>query len=268
VANGTIHAISDSIVALDQDERIVFINHAAELMFGVADAEVRGIKIGDLCVFSPSKALSALLPFPIPNDAALPVSWDRRCVIMSTVRGKIPVELIRTPISGANESSAGHVLSIRDISDTFSAQAVKSRLAAIVSNSYDAILSIDPDLLVVSWNLGAERIYGFSSDDMLGKSIQTIAVNDADRNGFQAIVELALSGQDVGRFETRRRTRSGKIITISMSISPIRDPEGNVNEIACIERDVSAEKEYEESLILAKRSAEDLSRAKSGSCRI
>ena len=262
--NGTIHAISDGIVALDQDDRIIFMNNAAELLLGVSDSRARGAAIEEFCSFVPNKMLSGLNSNPdgVEGIAGL---VDRNCrwLMMTTRSSKLPVELIRTTIRGSNSENAGHVLSIRDISETIAAVAAKSRLAAIVSNSYDAILSIDPSATIVSWNLGAERIYGFTEAEMIGKSVQDLAADSAGRERFRESVDLVLSGKDAVSFETLRRSRSGKYISIAMSLSPMRDAEGNVVEIACIERDVSAEKDYEESLILAKRNAEESSRVKS-----
>jgi two-component system sensor histidine kinase/response regulator len=255
--NGTIHAISDGIVALDQDERIIFMNSAAEALFGVADRDARGLGIGEFCAFMPNDMLSGLKNRPDAEER------DARWMMMSTRSSRIPVELIRTTIRGSNSDNAGHVLSIRDISETITSVAAKTRLAAIASNSYDAILSIDPSLTILSWNLGAERSYGFTESEMIGKNVQDLAVDGAARDRFRKAVEVVLAGGDAGTIETLRRSRSGKLISVAVSLSPLRDAEGNAVEIACIERDVSAEKEYEESLILAKRNAEESSRVKS-----
>ncbi len=259
---GTMHAISDGVVALDEEDRIVFMNEAAERLCLLPGPYVRGTPIDSICSFQENKALVALFGSPslgAGDDDERELQW----VTMVLPDAKVPVELIKSTIRGPNGERTGHVLSIRDIAKDISAAAAKTRLAAIVSNSYDAILSIDPERTILSWNLGAELMFGYSSEEMIGRSIDEMMGSETDKAHFMSFVKRVSDEKEVGRFDLVKRCKSGKTISVSAALSPLRNAEGLVSEIACIERDISAEKEYEASLVQAKLNAEESSRVKS-----
>ena len=257
--NGTLNAISDAVVALDTEDRIVFMNRSSELLFKAEVSAARGRPLNEFCAFSENAALSSLYEKHNDGSAAAESSW----LELQLASGKIPVELIRTGILGNKEGGpAGRVLVIRDISELVRAVETRSRLSAIVANSYDAILAVGPDLRIVSWNFGAELMYGYIGAEVIGTPLLDLIPEERDRTQLRVIADLVLSGREAGRVESIRRCRSGKVIPVSMSLSPVRDAAGSVVELACIERDVSAEKEYESSLVKAKLAAEEASRTK------
>lgn len=254
--DGTLNAIADAVVALDASGRVVFLNRAAELLLGPAGAP--GSADPAALVFEDSPVLSSLAAARGGGRAEAAPEW----VFMTTSAGKRPVELTRTSIPAGPGGGGGTVLAIRDIGDVVEAEAARSRLSAIVANSYDAIVSVDPGLRILSWNFGAELMYGYSAAEMVGRQLGFLMPDERDRSHLRDLADVVLNGGEVGRFDAPRKCRSGKIVTASLSLSPIKDAQGRVAEIACIERDVSAEKEYEASLIKAKIVAEEASRAK------
>lgn len=121
------------------------------------------------------------------------------------------------------------------------------RLAAIVRCSGDAILSVTMDGLIDTWNAGAERIFGYRTDEVLGKSIDILAPMGRT-NEYRRNLARIRDGQDIENFEVRRLRKDGREITISLSLSPIPDAEGNVIGAAGIARDVTVQKRVEERL--------------------
>jgi PAS domain S-box-containing protein len=112
------------------------------------------------------------------------------------------------------------------------------RLAAIVESSDDAIVSKDLNGIVTSWNRAAERIFGYTAAEMVGRSIRTII--PADRQSEEDVVLAKIRrGEKVEHFETIRCHKSGKRIPISLTVSPIRDEDGTVIGASKIARDVS-----------------------------
>lgn len=113
-----------------------------------------------------------------------------------------------------------------------------AHLAAIVQNSQDAIISKTLDEIVTSWNPGAEKLFGYKAEEMIGKSILQIIPPDRTEEELM-ILERLRNGQSVEHFETQRMHKSGAILDISLTISPIRDSKGNVVGVSKIGRDIT-----------------------------
>ena len=137
------------------------------------------------------------------------------------------------------------VVVITDIIERRQTQVDSSRLAAIVESSDDAIVSKDLDGIVTSWNQGAERMFGYSAAEMVGTSIRRLI--PADRQDEEAhILEKIRRGERVQHFETLRRTKDGRTISVSVAASPIKDATGTVIGASKVARDISARKRAEE----------------------
>ena len=115
-------------------------------------------------------------------------------------------------------------------------------LAAIVESSDDAIISKSLDGIITSWNAGAQRIFGYSADEVIGKPITVLIPQDLWHEETE-ILERLRSGERVDHFETTRVRKDGSIIAISLTISPIRDTAGAITGISKIARDVTEHKE-------------------------
>jgi PAS domain S-box-containing protein len=135
----------------------------------------------------------------------------------------------------------------RDITDSKSEERARERLAAIVESSDDAIFSFDLDKRVTSWNAAAERIYGYKSGEMLGQTISVLLPEDRV-NEENTILERIHRGENIEHFETQRRRNDGRIIDVSLTISPIRDRLGRVVGVSKITRDISERKVTERAL--------------------
>ncbi|MCA9034868.1 MAG: response regulator [Planctomycetaceae bacterium] len=138
----------------------------------------------------------------------------------------------------------------------------RRRLAAIVESTYDAILSKDPGGIITSWNKGAERLYGFSADEAVGQSIEIILPGSL-RQEEREIQESIRTGQRLEQFETQRQRKSGEVINVSLTLSPLMNEEGRVIGTASIERDITRRKEAQHRLQEAMEVAEAANLAKS-----
>lgn len=138
----------------------------------------------------------------------------------------------------------------------------RRRMAAIVESSYDAILSKDPDGVITSWNEGAERLYGYSAAEAIGQST-TIILPEGREEEEPEIQEALKSGERLEQFETKRRHKNGDEISVSLTMSPLRDSRGKIIGSASIERDMTRRKERQIQLQQAIVAAEQASLAKS-----
>jgi PAS domain S-box-containing protein len=113
-----------------------------------------------------------------------------------------------------------------------------SWLTAIIESADDAIISKTLDGIITSWNQGAERIFGFTAAEAIGRHI-TILIPDDLRDEELVIINRIKSGQRIDHYETTRRTKTGALLDISLSVSPIKGPDGNVVGASKIARDVT-----------------------------
>jgi PAS domain S-box-containing protein len=120
-------------------------------------------------------------------------------------------------------------------------------LAAIVESSDDAIFSKTLDGSIMTWNHAAEKIYGYHADEIIGRSVSLL--QPTDRLGeLRTILERLKNGKKVDQFETMRVAKDGRLLTVSLTISPIRDAQGQVIGASTIARDISRAKFAEQSL--------------------
>lgn len=134
----------------------------------------------------------------------------------------------------------------RDTTERVLAEQERARLAALVESSDDAIISRNLDGSVLSWNRGAERMYGYSSSEMIGRQMEVL--EPAEKRGELAEVLKIQSAGERRQIETRRRTRDGEIIDISLSLFPVRDARGDVVAVGGIGRDIGERIRWAETL--------------------
>jgi PAS domain S-box-containing protein len=127
---------------------------------------------------------------------------------------------------------------------TESTDAIARRLAAIVESSDDAIVSKDLNGIVLSWNQAAERMFGFTAEEMIGSSIRRIIPDDRQFEEDTVLASIR-AGRRVDHFETVRKGRDGSLVPISLSVSPVLDAEGTVVGASKIARDISDRKHAE-----------------------
>ena len=130
----------------------------------------------------------------------------------------------------------------------------RSRLAAIVDSSSDAIIAKLFDGTIVSWNDGAKRIYGYTAEEAVGRTTRIILPEGVE-NEESEIRRAVRDGRRLVQFETRRRNKAGELLFVSVTVSPIRDSRGRIIGSATIERDISERKRRERELERARRDA-------------
>ena len=123
----------------------------------------------------------------------------------------------------------------------------KAFLAAIVDSSADAIIGKRLDGTVVSWNRGAERLYGYSALEMVGSPISRLVPKGCEED-VPAILARIRRNERVANYETRRRHRDGNILDVSLTVSPVHDESGSVVAAATIARDITERKRLDEKL--------------------
>ena len=131
----------------------------------------------------------------------------------------------------------------------------KERLAAIVQFSDDAIISKDLDGIITSWNKGAERLFGYSAEDTIGKSI-AILIPPERHHEEHTILGRIRRGDRIEHYETVRQHKDGSLIDVSLTISPMRDAEGKIVGASKIARDITERRRSEAQMSILAREAE------------
>lgn len=264
-----LETLPDAIVAVNRDGIIIQVNSQAQELFGYSRDELIGQKIEILVPESyrrqhhQHRANFAQAPKTRRMGADLDLYGRRRN------GSEFPVEISLSPVS--TEDGMIVLSAIRDISDRKriaeelrraneelhrrTAEQLgeyRARLASIIDSSEDAILSKDMNGTITSWNKGAEHIYGYDSEEVIGKHISVLAPGDrADE--IPKILQRIAGGESIDHFESVRITKDGRHLDVSISVSPLRDTADAIVGASVIARDITAQKRSESQLRQAQK---------------
>jgi PAS domain S-box-containing protein len=242
-ARTIVNTAYDAFVAIDQSGAITDWNPQAEATFGWTRKEVLGRKLAETIVPRRfrrlhKKGLSYFLP------AGKGAVLNRRIELAALHKDghEFQVETTITPVQVGDEYAFNAF--IHDITERKQAETTRGRLAAIVESSDDAIIGTNLDGRITSWNKGAVWLYGYSTEEAIGKPITTLVPKDR-RDEVAAIVERERAGERVEHFETICLRKDGSRVDVSLTISPILDADGVITGASTIARDVTARKRAE-----------------------
>ena len=238
-----LNTIADPIIVLSPDLRVQAGNRAFYAMFGVSRDQTQGVSLYKLVnhAFELPQLRAqleatltgghAFQPFEMKHD--FPVIGPRT-IILDARQFTLP-----------RQSRRMIVLVFHDITARKQTEATGAYLACIVESSDDAIVSKSLEGIIKSWNKGAERLFGYAAEEMIGKSIAILIPQDRS-NEEPAILERIKRGERVDHYETVRMRKDGSLIDISLSVSPIKDVEGKIIGASKIARDNTGKKKVEE----------------------
>lgn len=230
----------DAIVSKDLNGIVRSWNPAAERLFGYTAAEMIG------------RPMLVVIPEDRHGEERMILGRIRegdRVEHLRTVRVRkdgesINVSMTVSPIRDAQGDVVGASNIARDDSLRIEAETANEHLAAIIASSDDAIVSKDLDGTVRSWNRGAERLFGYLAEEMIGQPI--LKLLPADRQFEEtSILDRIRRGERIDHFETIRVRKDGRLVDVSVTISPIRDSTGRVVGASKVARDISERKMFE-----------------------
>jgi PAS domain S-box-containing protein len=236
-----VESSDDAIASKDLDGIILTWNRGAERLFGYTADEVIG------------KPITILIPPELHYEETLILGRIRRGEGVDhyeTVRrrkdgSEVEVSLTVSPIKDAHGRVIGASKIARDISDRREAERSARQLAAIVASSEDAIVGKDLDGIILTWNRGAERLFGYTADEVTGKPI-TILIPPERHDEETLILGRIRRGERVDHYETVRRRKDGSQVEVSLTVSPIKNAHGRVIGASKIARDITDRKRAEE----------------------
>jgi len=159
-------------------------------------------------------------------------------------RHVIPAPRILRNIHG---KITGAINSLFDITERKRAETAAMRLAAVVQSSHDAVAAKTLNGIITDWNQSAERIFGYKPKEIIGKSVLTLIPKDRQREE-QEILRRIRRGESLDHYQTVRRRKDGQLIDVSLTISPIKNPKGEIVGVSKIARDITDQKQTERRL--------------------
>jgi len=228
-------SIGDNFIALDHNWRFAYINRAATAVLGKRREELLGKNIFEEYPGLSGSRVGAIYHQVYENEA--PANFEHFHRATSTW-----FEANVYPSKGGGIS-----IYFVDITQRKRDEAEVARLATLVESSDDAIMSVAPDGVIQSWNEGAVRLYGYTSEEAIGKSVYMLLPPNHLREEDHLLERMRL-GERVEHFESVRVRKDGRQIHVSLSISPIRNAKGLIIGVSGIARDVTARVQLEEKL--------------------
>src|SRR5829696_1083642 len=229
-----VESSDDAIVSKDLNGIVTSWNRAAERMFGYTAAEAVG------------RSIRMIIPADRQSEEEMVLSRIRTgesITHFETIRQRkdgslIPISLTVSPIHDEAGQVIGASKIARDISDRIRADMASRRLTAVVESSDDAIVTKDLTGIITSWNPAAERIFGYSEAEAIGRSVRML-IPDELQNEEDVVLARLRAGEKIDHYETVRRHRDGTRRIVSLTISPIRNDRGEIVGASKVARDVT-----------------------------
>jgi two-component system, cell cycle sensor histidine kinase and response regulator CckA len=240
VIAGLLEAAPDATVLVDSGGRIVVVNEQAELLFGYPRDELAG-QLVEILIPDAVKAAHSRLRAGYPADAeprpmvaGLDLSGQRRDG--TTFPAEISLATFDTG-QGIVVSAA-----IRDVTEKRQAALAQAWLTSIIESAHDAVVSLDLDGRIRTWNPGAERLYGFTAAEIIGRSIDVLIPADQHDDVHSLYAALA-RGEKTEGYQADRFRKDGTAITVVATTAFIADKAGTITGISVMVRDISAQQQ-------------------------
>ncbi|PWT91295.1 MAG: hypothetical protein C5B54_05575 [Acidobacteria bacterium] len=244
--NVTLSSIGDAVIAANHDGLISFMNPVAEKLTGWPLQEAIGKPLENVFQIMNEETRQRV------TNPALKAMQDggiyglaNHTVLIARNGVEIAIDDSGAPIRDHEGKIIGAILVFRDIAERRLADRIAANLAEIVKSSEDAIITKNLDGVITSWNRAAERMFGYTAEEAIGRSI-TIIIPPERLEEEQTILTRLRQGERVEHFETVRVSKDGNPIDISLTVSPMRDSEGRTIGASKIARNITERKFVEQ----------------------
>ena len=221
------------ITRCSRDLRYVFVSRAYARMLGRNAADIQGRSIVEIMG---EEGFATIKPHIERVLTGAPVEYENDVSFAGV--GQRTLHVVYTPDLDEERRIIGWIASIVDVTDRKSAGDARTLLASIVDSSFDAIITKDLDGIVTSWNGAAERLFGYTAAEMIGKPIRLLIPAERQSEEDEILARLR-QGDRIDHFETIRIAKDGRRLNISLTISPVRNTAGTIVGASKIARDVT-----------------------------
>ena len=236
----------DCIVCTDENARITEFNATAVRTFRITRQEALGQTWLELLLPSSARTDCRHQLLETDDSGGITLVANRIETIAVRSDGKeFPAEFTITRVHSDHKLT--FVVRVRDITARKRAEEALLWLAAVVESSQDAVIGKSLEGIVISWNKGAEEMYGYSAEEIIGQPITRLVPAGRENEIDHILTQLRL-GRRIERFETIGMAKDGRLLNVSLSISPVQDAAGKITGASAMARDITAEKLAQEAL--------------------
>ena len=241
----TLSSIGDAVIVTDETGNVAFMNPVAQQLTGweIADAANRPLEEIFSIVNDDNRERVSNPVTEVLKSGSI-AGLGNHTVLISKNGRECPIDDSAAPIRDHAGNVRGVVLVFRDITERKEAERSSRRLVALVASSDDAIISKTLKGEIVSWNSGAEAIFGYKAEEIIGRNIQLIIPADKLEEEHQILARIG-EGEPIDHFETTRKTKAGATNDVSVTISPIFDSNNRVVGVSTIAHDITDRKRAE-----------------------
>ncbi len=227
----------DCIITMDATGRVREFNPASERVFGFTRAEAIGKELAELIIppRTRERHRQGLAHYLKTGEGPL----LGKLIEIEALRRDGAEILVQLSITALEvDGSPIFTAYLRDITERRRAEEANRRLAAIIESFGDAIISKDLNEMITSWNEEAERLFGYTADEIIGKPITTLVPSERHDEELR-IIERLRRGERIVRYDTIGCRKNGTLLDISLAVSPIKDESGHVTGVSRIARDIT-----------------------------
>jgi PAS domain S-box-containing protein len=241
----------------DLEGNALFVNDAGRKLVGLPDLQaVHSTRIIDY--FAPDdqpKVLQEVMP-AVRNTGF----WEGELRFRNFATGElVPVLYNIFPVRDSSGAITAYGTVTRNLTESKLAETRLRSLASIVESSDDAIVSKSLDGIITNWNKGAERVFGYTAEEVIGQPITIVIPGDRHSEEREILTRIR-RGERIDHYETLRRRKDGSLIVVSLTVSPVRNAEGQIIGASKIARDITEQKQSQEQIATLAREAEHRSK--------
>jgi len=224
----TLASIGDAVIATDTDGRVVFLNAQAERLTGWQTPDAVKRPLSEVFrIINENTHQPVASPVEKVLQSGTVMGLANHTLLIAKDGREIPIDDSAAPIRQPDGPLFGVVMVFRDVTAQRKSQEMAARLAAVVEHSGDAMLTKDLNGIVRTWNASAERLFGYRAEEIIGKPVTVLFPPDRLKEEDDILGRLR-QGKSVERFETIRVTKSRRQIPVAISVSPLKDSEGEL----------------------------------------
>ena len=255
IMRATLESTTDAILVTDEEGKVTDFNDKYLDMWRIPREVLEGGTTGDVREFA-SRNFADPQGF-FARIAEIAATAQESFDLLELKDGRLFERYSK--VLSVEGRSVGRVWSLRDVTQRHLSEITSRRLAAIVASSDDAIIGKDLNSIITSWNFGAERIFGYTADEMIGTSIMRLIPSDRQAEELEILARIR-RGERFDHFETIRLAKDGRQLSVSITVSPIKDSAGHVVGASKVARDITERKKAEAALKKAAEEAEAANR--------